>query len=76
MAGMGQGESENESEQSMTEIEYLDEISSKLQTAFNLAADARDEAQSAMTAILNLKQDLMQRKIEIQRVQLLKEKSS
>lgn len=54
----------------MTEIEYLDEISNKLQAAFNLAADARDEAQNAMTAILNLKQDLIQRKIEIQRTEL------
>lgn len=54
----------------MTEIEYLDEIDSKLQTTFNVAANARDEAQNAMTAILNLKQDLIQRKIQIQREQL------
>lgn len=37
--------------------------------------NARDEAQNAMSAILNLKQDLIQRKIQIQRVQLSRKES-
>lgn len=60
----------------MSEIEYLDEIDNKLQTAFNVAVNARDEAQNAMTAIINLKQDLIQRKMQIQRKELALAKES
>lgn len=54
----------------MDEIEYLDSIDKKIQAVFDLAVEARDEAQAAIVATQAIKADLLRRKIELQRAQL------
>lgn len=54
----------------MTELEHLDQLDHKLQAIFDLAVEARDEAQAAIVAIGAVKNDLLSRKIELQRVEL------
>lgn len=54
----------------MGEIEYLDSVDQKIQAVFDLAVEARDEAQAAIVATQAIKADLLRRKIELQRAQL------
>lgn len=54
----------------MSEIEYLDQISSKVQEVFALAVEARDGAQSAIEVAQSIKADILRRKIELQRAEL------
>lgn len=58
----------------MSEIEYLDQIDSKVQTVFDLAVAARDEAQEAIVAAQAIRADLLRRKIELQRAELAGER--
>lgn len=54
----------------MSEIEYLNEVDRKVQIIFDLAIEARDQAQAAIVAAQALKADLLRRKIELQRAEL------
>lgn len=54
----------------MTEIELLDKIDSELQAVFDLAVEARDNAQAAIVAVKAIKEANLKRKIELQRAEL------
>lgn len=54
----------------MNEIEYLNEVDRRVQIVFDLAIEARDQAQAAIVAAQALKADLLRRKIELQRAEL------
>lgn len=54
----------------MNEIEYLDDLSDRVQAVFDFAVEARDGAQAAIESAQSLKAELLRRKIELQRAQL------
>lgn len=54
----------------MSEMEYLNSIDVKLSAVFDLAVEARDEAQAAIVATQAIKSDLLRRKIELQKALL------
>lgn len=54
----------------MTQIELLDKMDNELQAVFDLAVEARDNAQAAIVAIKAIKEANLQRKIELQRAEL------
>lgn len=60
----------------MTELEHLDQLDHKLQAIFDLAIDTRDGAQAAIVALQAMKSDLLNRKIELQRVELADRRAS
>lgn len=59
----------------MSEIEYLDSINRRAQEIFNLAVAARDDANAVITLTQAMKEDLLKRKIELQRAELADRKA-
>lgn len=49
----------------MTELEHIAELERELQSVFELAASARDEAQKALSEIIEMKARLTRRQIEL-----------
>ena len=49
----------------MSELEYIADLERQLQSVFELAASARDEAQKALSEIIEIKAGLTRRQIEI-----------
>ena len=49
----------------MTELEHIAELEGELQIVFELAAAARDEAQKALSEIIEIRARLTRRQIEL-----------
>lgn len=54
----------------MKELQYLDELSTRVQAIFDFAIEARDGAQAAIDSAQSLKAEIVRRKIELQRAEL------
>lgn len=54
----------------MSELQYLDDLSNRVQAIFDFAIEARDGAQAAIDSAQSLKAEILRRKIELQRAQL------
>jgi hypothetical protein len=57
----------------MTELEHLDDLDRRLSVVFDIAVETRDKAQETLEQVISVKRQLIERRMEVLRGEMVTE---